>query len=104
LHQIPVHRGCYLAISGPAFETPAEIRAFAKLGADAVGMSTVPEAMIANALGMKVIGLSCISNLAAGISDQALSHQDVEDASIQALPNMKKIILEFTTKIAGDIF
>lgn len=104
LHQIPVHRGCYLAISGPAFETPAEIRAFAKLGADAVGMSTVPEAMIANALGMKVIGLSCISNLAAGISDQTLSHQDVEDAAIQALPNMKKIILEFTTKIAGDIF
>lgn len=103
LHQIPVHRGCYLALSGPAFETPAEIRAFAKLGADAVGMSTVPEAMIANALGMKVIGLSCISNLAAGISDQPLSHQDVEDASAQALPNMKKIVLEFTSTIEGNI-
>jgi len=103
LHQIPIHRGCYLALSGPAFETPAEIRAFAKLGADAVGMSTVPEAMIANALGMKVIGLSCISNLAAGISNQPLSHQDVKEASIQALPNMKRIVLEFTSKIDGNI-
>jgi len=66
-------------------------------------MSTVPEAMIANALGMKVIGLSCISNLAAGISDQPLSHQDVKEASIQALPNMKRIVLEFTSKIDGNI-
>jgi purine-nucleoside phosphorylase len=66
-------------------------------------MSTVPEAMIANALGMKVIGLSCISNLAAGISGQPLSHQDVKEASIQALPNMKKIVLEFTSKIEGNI-
>ncbi len=97
-HHIKIHQGCYLALSGPGFETPAEIKAFANLGADAVGMSTVPEAMIANALGMRVVGLSCISNLAAGKGIHPLSHQDVENTSIQALPNMKKIILEFTSK------
>jgi len=97
-HQIKIHKGSYLALSGPAFETPAEIRAFGNLGADAVGMSTAPEAMIANALGMKVVGLSCISNLAAGRGAHPLSHKDIEDASVRALPKMKKVILEFTSK------
>ena len=69
--------GVYLALSGPAFETPAEIQAYAKLGADAVGMSTVPEAMVANSLGLKVGSISCITNLAAGRSDEALTHEDV---------------------------
>ena len=90
-----LRHGIYLALSGPAFETPAEISAFAKLGADAVGMSTVPEAMVANSLGMKVLGLSCISNLAAGINMDSLSHEDVVRASQKALPKMRSIILRF---------
>mgnify|MGYP006141675119 CR=1 FL=1 len=94
-NQARIHEGIYLALSGPAFETPAEIRAFAMLGVDAVGMSTVPEAMLANALGLKVAGLSCISNKAAGISPHKLSHQDVENAALIALPKMKATVLSF---------
>lgn len=69
--------GVYLAASGPSYETPAEIRAFRKLGVDAVGMSTVPEAIFAKYCGMEILGISAITNLAAGLSDVALSHQEV---------------------------
>ena len=69
--------GVYLAVSGPSYETPAEIRAFAKLGADAVGMSTVPEAIVARQCGLNVAAVSCITNLAAGISKKNLSHAEV---------------------------
>ena len=69
--------GVYLAVSGPSYETPAEIRAFAALGADAVGMSTVPEAIVARQCGVNVAAISCITNLAAGISKKNLSHTEV---------------------------
>ncbi len=72
-----IHGGVYLAVSGPSYETPAEIRAFDKLGADAVGMSTVPEAIIARQCGLRVAGLSCITNAAAGKSKEKLSHAEV---------------------------
>jgi purine-nucleoside phosphorylase len=72
-----LHAGVYLAVSGPSYETPAEIRAFARLGADAVGMSTVPEAIVARQCGLVVAGLSCITNLAAGRGNALLSHADV---------------------------
>jgi purine-nucleoside phosphorylase len=72
-----LHSGIYLAVSGPSYETPAEIRAFARLGADAVGMSTVPEVMVARQCGLAVAGLSCITNLAAGKGNAFLSHADV---------------------------
>lgn len=69
--------GTYLAVSGPSYETPAEIRAFARLSADAVGMSTVPEAIVARQCGLKVAAVSCITNLAAGRSRKTLSHAEV---------------------------
>ena len=72
-----LRQGVYLAVSGPSYETPAEIRAFATLGADAVGMSTVPEAIVARQHGLRVAAVSCITNLAAGISKEKLSHADV---------------------------
>lgn len=74
---LKLRAGVYLGVCGPSYETPAEIRAFARLGADAVGMSTVPEAVVARQCGMKVAGLSCISNLAAGRSEQGLTHGEV---------------------------
>jgi purine-nucleoside phosphorylase len=74
---VELHSGVYLAVSGPSYETPAEIRAFARLGADAVGMSTVPEAIVARQCGLNVAGLSCITNLAAGGGNALLSHADV---------------------------
>jgi purine-nucleoside phosphorylase len=91
--------GTYLALSGPAFETPAEIAAFSKLGADAVGMSTVPEAMAANALGLKVGAVSCISNLAAGRSAQPLSHKEVAETASKALPKMTKMLANLLPKL-----
>jgi len=72
-----LRQGVYLAVSGPSYETPAEIRAFAKLGADAVGMSTVPEAIVARQCGLRVAAVSCITNLAAGIGKAKLSHAEV---------------------------
>ena len=75
--RLKLRGGTYLAVSGPSYETPAEIRAFARLGVDAVGMSTVPEAIVARQCGLKVAAVSCITNLAAGRSRQALSHAEV---------------------------
>ena len=77
--RVRLHRGVYLAVSGPSFETPAEIRAFARLGADAVGMSTVPEVIVARQCGLRVAAVSCITNLAAGRNRNPLSHQEILD-------------------------
>ena len=77
ISKLKLQRGVYLAVSGPSYETPAEIRAFATLGADAVGMSTVPEAVVARQCGLNVAAVSCITNLAAGISRGKLSHAEV---------------------------
>jgi purine-nucleoside phosphorylase len=72
-----LHMGIYLAVCGPSYETPAEIRAFARLGADAVGMSTVPETIVARQCGLNVAGLSCLTNMAAGLCSEPLSHEAV---------------------------
>jgi purine-nucleoside phosphorylase len=77
ISKLKLQRGVYLAVGGPSYETPAEIRAFAKLGADAVGMSTVPEAIAARQCGLNVAAVSCVTNLAAGISKEKLSHAEV---------------------------
>jgi purine-nucleoside phosphorylase len=88
--------GIYAAYSGPSYETPAEIRALRILGADLVGMSTVPEVIMANSLGMKVLGLSMITNMAAGIRSEPLSHQDV-------IKTAKKASAKFSELVKGII-
>lgn len=74
-----IHRGVYCALSGPTYETPAEIRMYRQLGADAVGMSTVPEAIAARHMGLKVLGVSCITNFAAGMVEGEIDHSEVMD-------------------------
>ena len=91
--------GVYAYSAGPAYETPAEIRAYKAQGADVVGMSTVPEAVFARACGMKVAGLSLVSNLAAGISLSPLGHDEVVAAGVAAKPKMKAIIEDFIARI-----
>lgn len=76
-----IHRGVYAMMSGPCYETPAEIRMLKTLGVDAVGMSTIPEALAAARCGVRVLGISCITNLASGISDQPLDHSEVSDTA-----------------------
>ena len=97
---IELHRGVYIQTEGPQFETPAEIRLMKALGADAVGMSTVPEAIAACHCGMEVAAISCISNCAAGIAEVPLSENDIIETSQQAAPQMsallKACIVEFS--------
>jgi purine-nucleoside phosphorylase len=92
--------GVYVAVTGPSFETPAEIKAFRLLGGDAVGMSTAPEAIVARHEGMLVGGVSCISNMGAGISNKPLNHQEVLDLSKTAGPVFERIVREFVKGLA----
>ena len=89
---ITLQEGVYLATTGPSFETPSEIRAFATLGADAVGMSTVPEAIVARQLNMRVIGISCITNAAAGISAGPLTHTEVNETADRVKDRFAKLL------------
>ncbi len=91
----PIAEGTYIFSTGPTYETPAEIRACARLGADAIGMSTIPEAIVANAAGIRVAALSCITNMAAGIDAPKLTHDDVLLRSQTALPRMAALIERF---------
>jgi purine-nucleoside phosphorylase len=94
--------GVYLAVSGPCYETPAEIRAFARLGADAVGMSTVPETIVARQCGLNVAGLSCITNLAAGRGLAKLSHAEVLETAEKVKTLAAKLLGEFAQKYGRD--
>ena len=99
--KLKLQTGVYLAVSGPSYETPAEIEAFARLGADAVGMSTVPEAIVARQCGMKVAGLSCITNLAAGRGGETLSHAEVLETA-ERVKNSAADLLEQFAKLYGE--
>ena len=90
-----VRRGVYLATTGPSYETPAEVKAFAWLGADAVGMSTVPEVIIARYHNIEVAGISCITNLAAGITSKKLSHEEVLEVGKASQDKLGKLLTEF---------
>jgi len=96
---IKLHEGVYLQASGPNFETPAEIRAFSAMGADVVGMSTACEAVAANHMGIKICGISCISNMAAGISKTPLTHEEVQEAADKAAPRFKALVTEAIVRI-----
>lgn len=89
---IPLQEGVYLQFTGPAYETPAEIRMARALGADAVGMSTVCEAMVANHMGMAVCGISCITNMASGILPQPLSHKEVQETADRVAPLFERLV------------
>ena len=95
ISKLRLQHGIYLAVSGPSYETPAEIRAFAKLGADAVGMSTVPEAIAARQCGMRVATVSCITNLAAGIGKGNLSHAEVLETAEKVKTLAAKLLKNF---------
>lgn len=95
ISRLKLQRGVYLAVSGPSYETPAEIRAFARLGADAVGMSTVPEAIVARQCGLRVAAVSCITNLAAGIGKENLSHAEVLETAERVKKSGAALIKNF---------
>ncbi len=97
--KINLRRGVYIASSGPSYETPAEIEMFRILGADAAGMSTVPEAIVANYCGMRVLGVSCITNYASGISTKKLDHKEVIQTSASIRDRFIKLILTFIKEI-----
>jgi purine-nucleoside phosphorylase len=99
----PLAEGVYLAIPGPSFETPAEIRAFRSLGATLVGMSTVPETIVARHMGIEVLGLSCVTNLAAGLSATQLSHEEVFEAGRKVEHLLARLLERLAPRIAAHL-
>ena len=97
--EVPLKQGVYMQLTGPAYESPAEVRMCRLLGADAVGMSTACEAVAANHMQMKICGISCISNLACGMTEQPLSHKEVQEAADQAAPMFRKLVREVIIEV-----
>lgn len=97
---IPLREGVYLQFTGPQYETPAEIRMARSLGADAVGMSTACEAVAANHMGMHICGISCITNMAAGVTENPLSHEEVQETADRVAPLFKRLVTESIAAIA----
>ena len=98
-NSIDLKEGVYAQLTGPSFESPAEIRMLKTLGADAVGMSTVVEAIAANHMGLKICAISCVCNLAAGISPNPLTHEEVQAAANEAAPKFKELLTKSVIKM-----
>lgn len=98
-HKIRYHKGVYCALTGPTYETPAEVNYIRILGGSAVGMSTVPEVIVANHMGLKVCGVSCITNKAAGISKHKLSHQEVTDTAKMVEAQFSAFVKDFISSL-----
>jgi purine-nucleoside phosphorylase len=99
----PLEEGVYLAVPGPSFETPAEIRAFRTLGATLVGMSTVPETIVARHMGLEVLGISCVTNLASGLGATPLSHEEVFEAGRQVQHRLAHLFERLVPRIAAHL-
>jgi purine-nucleoside phosphorylase len=98
-----LEEGVYLATPGPSVETPAEIRAFRTLGATLVGMSTVPETLVARHMGIEVLGISCVTNLAAGLGATPLSHEEVNETGRQVEKRLAGLLMRLAPKIAARL-
>ncbi len=96
---ISARRGIYAALAGPSYETPAEIHLLRSLGADAVGMSTVPEAIVARQMGIKVVGISCITNMAAGIGDEPINHEEVMETGQRVRENFTLLLRRLIARV-----
>jgi purine-nucleoside phosphorylase len=97
---LELRRGIYAALSGPSYETPAEVRMLRTLGADAVGMSTVPEAIVARQMGIRVLGISCITNMAAGLLiDQPINHDEVIETGERVHDTFKELLRRVIPKL-----
>jgi purine-nucleoside phosphorylase len=96
-----LHRGIYCALSGPTYETPSEIHMYRLFGADAVGMSTVPEAVAARHQGMRVMGISCITNFGAGMTDEAINHEEVMETGARVASVFKELLRRVIKRIIG---
>ncbi len=102
-NEIELFEGVYAQLTGPSFESPAEIQMLYRMGASAVGMSTVVEAIAANHMGMKICGVSCVSNLAAGMNSAPLTHEEVQEAANAVAPKFEKLLVESITKFRALI-
>lgn len=98
---IPLHEGVYMAFRGPSFESPAEIRMAQGMGADAVGMSSVPDCLIARHCGMRVVGVSCLTNMGAGLSDEKLSHAHTLENAARGAANFEKLVIAALPRLAA---
>jgi len=101
--RLALQEGVYAAVAGPSFETPAEIRALRALGADLVGMSTVPEVIVARQMGIEVLGISCVTNLAAGILDQPITHEEVLETGERVRGAFTALLRGVVPRIAEDM-
>jgi purine-nucleoside phosphorylase len=100
---VEIRRGVYAALSGPSYETPAEIHMFRTFGADAVGMSTVPEAIVARHSSMEVLGISCITNMAAGMTDQPINHEEVMDTGNRVKETFAGLLKRVVVRVSSRV-
>jgi purine-nucleoside phosphorylase len=100
---IDLVEGVYVAVLGPSYETPAEIRGFRAMGADLVGMSTVPEVIAARQMGIKVLAISCVTNMAAGVTDAPINHQEVLEIGRRISGQFKVLLRDVVPMIAQDV-